>query len=115
MYKHLSTALDQTRLDGGTVVVYKRQFPGLSFKHVWIVVLYLSTSISLQPCVFPVCSRIRQQPFASNTFDYGCLFVYPPTNTKMKVTPEQEKIFSSGQSSESAVNLLGERATLWSG
>ena len=28
----------------------------------------------------------------SNTFDYGCLFVYPPARTKMKVTPELEKI-----------------------
>ena len=41
----------QTRLDGGSLFVYKHQSPALCFKHVWIVVSCLSTSISLQPCV----------------------------------------------------------------
>ena len=37
-------------------------------------------------------SYISLQPFVSNTFDCGFLFVYPPAHTKMKVTPELEKI-----------------------
>ena len=41
------------------------------------------------PCL---CTRISLQPFVSNTFDYGCLFVYPPAHTRMKVTPELERI-----------------------
>ena len=43
----------------------------------------LSTSIILWPCVsntfglwfLCLCTRTSQHPFASNTFDYGCLFV----------------------------------------
>ena len=69
----------QTRLDCGSLFVYKHQSPALCFKHVWIVV----------PCL---CTRISLQPFVSNTFGYGCLFVYPPAHTKMKATPELEKI-----------------------
>ena len=82
LYKHQSTALCsntfgwwffvcvqasasspvlQTRLDCGSLFVYKHQSPTLCFKHVWMMV----------PCL---CTRIRQQPFVSNTFDYGYLF-----------------------------------------
>ena len=51
VYKHGSTAFVQTRLDSGSLFVYKHQSPALCFKHVWFVVSCLSTSISLQPCV----------------------------------------------------------------
>ena len=41
-----------------------------------------------------LCTRIRLQP-CSNTFVYGCLFVYPPVRTKMKATPELDKILQT--------------------
>ena len=84
----------QTRVDCGSLFAYKHQSPALCFKHV----------------VLCLCTRISLQPFVSNTFDFGFLFVYPPAHTKMRVTRED---FTTGQSSESTVILLGERATIW--
>ena len=69
----------QTRLGCDFLFVYKHLSPALCFKHVWIVVPCLSTSPVFQtrlnavPCL---CTHIRRQPFVSNTFDDGCLFVY---------------------------------------
>ena len=65
--------------DWNVLFVYKHSSTALCFKHVWIV----------GPCL---CTCISVQPFVSNTFDCGFLFVYPPAHTKMKVTPELEKI-----------------------
>ena len=36
---------------------------------------------------------ISLQPFVSNTFDYGFLFVYPPAHTKMKVAPDWRRFY----------------------
>ena len=52
---HALIPLSQTRLDCGSLFVYKHQTPALCFKHVWIVV----------PCL---CTCISRQPFVSNTF-----------------------------------------------
>ena len=113
VYKHRLHPVFQTRLECGSLSAYTHQFPALCFKHVWIMVPCLGTSICLllpwsntfglrflvcvRECVQIVdlclCTRIRLQP-CSNTFDYGCLFVYPP-RTKMKVTPELEKILQT--------------------
>ena len=90
----------QTCLDCGSLSAHTHQYPALCFKHVWIMVPCLCASISLQPfnqtrldcgpccsqasflvCVHAsvpdpcLCARIRSHP-CSNTFDYGCLFVY---------------------------------------
>ena len=71
----------QTCFDCGSVSAYTHHSPVLCFECVWIVNPCLRTRICLQPC--------------SNTFDYGCLFVYPPARTKMKATPELQKIFQN--------------------
>ena len=116
VHASVSSTVFQTRLDYGSVSGYKHLPPASLVKHVFGSLL--CTSISLHPCLEHVlimvpclcthpspalcfecvwivnpclCTRIRLQP-CSNTFDYGCLFVYPPARTKMKVTPEQERI-----------------------
>ena len=88
----------QTCLDCGYLFAYTHQSPALPFKHVWMVIPCLSTSICVSntfglwllvcvrasdsspvfkhvwimvPCL---CTRTSQQPFVSNTFDCGCLF-----------------------------------------
>ena len=120
---HALIPLFQTRWDWNVLFVYKHQSTALCFKHVWIVVpcfVYKHQSPALcflhvwivGPCL---CTCISLQPFVSNTFDFGFLVVYPPAHTKMKVTPELQKILHRAQSSESVVNLLGERAIIWSG
>ena len=76
MCKNQSAALSSNTFCLWFLVVDKHQSPALCFECVWF------------PCL---CTRIRLQP-CSNTFDYGCLFVYPPARTKMKVTPELEKV-----------------------
>ena len=78
VYKHQSPPVSQTRLDYGSLSAYTHQSPALCFECVWIV----------DPCL---CTRIRLQP-CSNTFDYGCLFVYHPAHTTIKVTPVLGKI-----------------------
>ena len=136
--KHQTTAIDQTRLDCGSLL-YASIVSTLCFKHVWIVDPCPRTCINLQPYVLNVfglwfrvfvqasvcvsntfrlwslvcghalvsnpvfltrldCGSLSvhthlSPAFCSNTFDYGCLLVYPPARTKMKVTPELEKKF----------------------
>ena len=84
-------------------------------KHVWIwapccVQASVSTRVSNTFCGSWSVFILSLHPFVSNTFDFGFLFVYPPAHTKMRATRED---FTTGQRSESTVNLLGERATIW--
>ena len=77
VHASVSSLVFQTRLDGVSWSVCKHQSPALPdsspvVKHIWIMVACL-------------CPRICQQPFVSNTFDCGCLFACPPTDTKMNV------------------------------
>ena len=69
----------QTNLDYGSSSAYTHQSPALCLECVWIVDLCLCTHIRLQLC--------------SNTFDFGCLFVYPPARTKLKVTPKLGRFY----------------------
>ena len=82
-HSSVSIPVFQTRLDYGSVSVYKHLPTAPLIKHVWIVVPCLRTRISLHP-VFQTrldCGSLsaytHQSPArCSNTFDYGCLFVY---------------------------------------
>ena len=80
------------------LVAYTHQSPAWSFKHVWMGIPCLSTSISLQPChQSPVlCSNTFGFWFLSVythlstalCFKHGCLLLlvaYPPAHTKVKV------------------------------
>ena len=49
VHASVSSPVFQTRLDYGSVSVYKHQSPALCFKHVWFVVPCLCTRICLQP------------------------------------------------------------------
>ena len=64
VYKHQFLALSfQTCPECGSLFAYTHQYPALCLKHVWIM--------------FPVSVYISSlQPFVSNTFDFGFLFVY---------------------------------------
>ena len=99
-----SSPVFQTCLDCGFLFVYKHQSPAL-----------FQTRLDVVHCL---CTRINLQPCVSNTFDYGCLFVYPPAHTNMKVTSELEKILHEPElrmhcgSSWRKSNYLGIGSTL---
>ena len=91
----VSSPVFQTRLDYGSVSVYKNLSPAPLIKHIWIVApccvqASVSTRVSNTFCGSWSVYIISLQPFVSNTFDLGFLFVYPPAHTKMR-TPELEK------------------------
>ena len=104
----------QTRVDCGSLFVYKHQSPALCFKHVWIVVPCLTSRNSLQPCVsntFGVWFSVGvhasvNSPLLQTRLIMGCLFIYPPAHTKIMVTPELEKILHRAIAPNPAVNLL---------
>ena len=61
----------------------------LLIKHVWIVApccvqASVSTRVSNTFCGSWSVYIISLHPFVSNTLDFGFLFVYPPTHTKMR-------------------------------
>ena len=73
--------------------MYKHQSPAV-----------FQTRLDVVPCL---CARISLQPCVSNTFDYGCLIVYPPAHTKKKATPELEKILHRARAPNQLSIFLG--------
>ena len=120
---------DQTRLDC-RLCCCTSIVSTLCFKHVWIMVLCLGTNICFlilwsntfglwfsvvykhqsspvfqSHFVFLVCAHHQSTATCLKHFDFGFLFVHPPTHTQLRVAREE---FTSGQSSEATVNFLGE-------
>ena len=65
----------QSRFDCGYLFAYTHQSPALSFKHFWMVIPCLSTSINLLPCV--------SDTFVQTRLDYGSLSVYTHHSTAL--------------------------------
>ena len=92
VHASVSSPVFQTRLDYGSASVYKHLSP-VPFDQTrldWSSLL--CTSFSLHPCfkhILWFLVRVHHQSTAllsQTRIDFGFLFVYPPTHTKMRVT-----------------------------
>ena len=105
---HQSPALCFKRLDYGSVSVYKHLLRPPLIKHVWIgapccAQASVSTRVSNTFCGSWSVYIISLQPFVSNTFDFGFLFVYPPAHTKLRVA---EKILHRARAPKPLSNFF---------
>ena len=96
-YKHRLHSMSHARLECGSMFAYTHQFPALCFKHVWIMVPCLGTSICL---LLPW----------SNTFGFGSLLC---TSISLHPCPKHVLIMVPGLRTHQSSALCFECVWMW--